>query len=99
MPRTQPLKGVRTLALLAMALASACACASKPRTPDRVSPPPPFVDTFPKEVTQGSLVRARITRGARVELLDAQGKATELRLGNDGGYVLGVGRDEAGPLR
>jgi murein DD-endopeptidase MepM/ murein hydrolase activator NlpD len=82
-----------------MALASASAWASKPRTPDLVSPPPPFVDTFPQEVMQGSLVRARITRGARVELLDAEGKATEVRVGNDGGYVLGVGRDEAGPLR
>ena len=91
--------GVRALAVLAMALGSACASAGKPRTPDLVAPPPPFVDTFPSQVRQGSLVRARITRGARVELLDAQGKATPVRVGDDGGYVLGVGRDEAGPLR
>ena len=103
MPRAPALKGLRAgapaLALLVLALASACASASKPRKPDLVSPPPPFVDTFPSEVTQGSLVRARITRGARVELLDAQGKSTQVRVGNDGGYVIGVGRDEAGPLR
>jgi murein DD-endopeptidase MepM/ murein hydrolase activator NlpD len=73
--------------------------ASKARTPDLVAPPPAYVDTFPSEVRQGSLVRARATPGSRVELLDAQGKSTELRVGNDGGYVLGVGRDEAGPLR
>jgi len=103
MPGTPALKGLRAgvpaLAVLAMTLASGCTSASKPRAPDLVSPPPPFVDTFPREVTQGSLVRARITRGARVELLDAEGKATPVRVGNDGGYVLGVGRDEAGPLR
>jgi murein DD-endopeptidase MepM/ murein hydrolase activator NlpD len=73
--------------------------AARPRHPDRVSPPPAYVDSFPSEVKQGGLVRARVTPGSRVELLDAQGKATEVRVGNDGGYVLGVGRDEAGPLR
>jgi murein DD-endopeptidase MepM/ murein hydrolase activator NlpD len=73
--------------------------AANARTPDLVAPAPAYVDTFPSEVKQGSLVRARATPGSRVELLDAQGKSTELRVGNDGGYALGVGRDEAGPLR
>ena len=86
-------------ALLLLALTPAFAFASKPRTPDLVAPAPTFVDEFPPEVQQGSLVRARTTPGSRVELLDAQGKATQVRVGNDGGYVLGVGRDEAGPLR
>jgi murein DD-endopeptidase MepM/ murein hydrolase activator NlpD len=84
---------------LSLLLAATAACTSNPRRPDLVAPPAPFVDTLPSEVAQGSLVRARITRGARVELLDANGKATEVRVGSDGGYVLGVGRDEAGPLR
>jgi murein DD-endopeptidase MepM/ murein hydrolase activator NlpD len=87
------------LAFLLLALAPAGADAKKkPRTPDLVAPPPAFVDTLPDQVQQGSLVRARATPGSRVELLDAQGKATPIRVGSDGGYVLGVGRDEPGPL-
>src|SRR6478735_2524290 len=68
-----------------LAMVALPACASRPRTPDLVAPPPAFVDTFPDTVQQGSLVRARATTGSRVGL--------------DGGYVLGVARDEAGPLR
>jgi len=102
MPGPPALSRVRALpaalALLVLAAASPV-LAGKARTPDLVSPPPPFVDTFPMQVRQGALVRARVTRGARVELLDAEGKATPVRVGNDGGYVIGVGRDEAGPLR
>jgi biotin carboxyl carrier protein len=86
-----------TVLAAALALAPASALAKKVRAPDR-APPPAVVDTFPAEVQQGALVRARATPGSRVELLDAQGKATNVRVGSDGGYVLGVGRDEAGPL-
>jgi murein DD-endopeptidase MepM/ murein hydrolase activator NlpD len=101
MPRPRPLN--RALVLLAAALLatapSAVLAKKKPRTPDLTMPPPVFADIFPEQVEQGALVRARTTRGSRVELLDADGKATEVRVGNDGGYVVGVGRDEPGPLR
>jgi murein DD-endopeptidase MepM/ murein hydrolase activator NlpD len=82
-----------------LALAPGCASAGKPRTPDLVAPPLPYIDEFPSQLQQGSLVRARVTPRARVELLDAQGKATPVRVGDDGGYVFGIGRDESGPLR
>jgi len=85
--------------LLVLAPVGADAKKKKPRQPDLVAPPPAFVDEFPAQVQQGALIRARATPGSRVELLDAQGKATPVRVGSDGGYVLGVGRDEAGPLR
>jgi murein DD-endopeptidase MepM/ murein hydrolase activator NlpD len=81
-------------ALLALA-AAACAGEAKPR--ENTAPPP--VDTIPAEVVQGSLVRARVEPGARVELIGADGKATPIRVGADGGLALGVGRDEKGPLR
>jgi len=83
--RLRAAAGATLLAMVALP-----ACASRPRTPDLVAPPPAYVDTFPDRVQQGSLVRARATIGSRVELLDAQGKATEIRVGLDGGYVLGV---------
>jgi biotin carboxyl carrier protein len=83
------------LALLAMATAPACASKARKAEPALAAIP---VDTIPDVVQQGSLVRARVAPGSRVELLDAQGKATAVRVGEDGGIVFGVGRDEAGPL-
>ena len=85
--------------LALLALAAGPACASKARKPELTAPPQDLVETFPDAVQQGSLVRARVSRGSRVELLDAQGKPTEVRVGEDGGVVFGVGRDEAGPMR
>ena len=94
---SRPLPVLALLALL-LALAAPAEAKKKPRKPDLVAPIA-FIDEFPPEVRQGSLVRARATPGSRVELLDATGKATPLRVGSDGGYAFGVGRDEAGPLR
>lgn len=95
MPRTQPLNRSRVLAAALLLLAPAAVLA----THDPASPPTVFIGTLPSTVQQGSLLRARATPGSRVELLDAEGKATQVRVGSDGGYVLGIGRDEPGPLR
>jgi len=92
--------GLASTAFITLLLASACAAsAGKPRKPDLVAPPLPYVDEFPAKLVQGSLVRARVTPHSRVELLDAEGKATEVRVGGDGGYAFGIGREEKGPIR
>jgi len=82
-----------------LALASGCASANKARTPDLVAPPLPYIDEFPGQLQQGALVRARVTPHSKVELLDVEGKATQVRVGSDGGYAFGIGRDEKGPIR
>ena len=101
MPGARALSRRRAPALVPalLALATAAACAGAPHGATRTTPAPGPVDTLPEAVQQGALVRARVSPGSRVEMLDAQGKATGLRVGADGGVVFGVGRDETGPLR
>ena len=84
--------------LVLLALASGCASDGMSRQSLPV-PEVSMLDTFPNQVHQGELVRARVTPGSKVALIDAQGKATPVRVGSNGGYVIGVGRDEKGPLR
>lgn len=56
-------------------------------------------DAIPARLAQGALLRARVAAGSRLELLAADGGVREVRVDGDGGFALGVGRDETGPLR
>ena len=83
-------------ALLALALAG---CASAPRQVEQpVATGALPVDDIPRDMAQGSLLRSHVARGSRLELVGADGKPTEVRVGADGAFALGAGRDEAGPL-
>jgi murein DD-endopeptidase MepM/ murein hydrolase activator NlpD len=83
-------------ALLALALAG---CASAPSGEKYVfGGAVPVDDMIPREISQGSLLRSHVQPGSRVDLLAADGKATPIRVGTDGGFAFGVGRDEAGPV-
>ena len=91
------MKRACTPVVLALALAG---CASVPAPHQE----PVFggavtVDAMiPRETSQGALIRSHVQPGARVDLLGADGKPTPVRVGPDGGFAFGVGRDEAGPL-
>ncbi|MEO8160571.1 MAG: M23 family metallopeptidase [Arenimonas sp.] len=56
-------------------------------------------EAFPLRLAQGALWRAHLPPGSQLELLAADGAATAVRIGADGGFALAAGRDEAGPLR
>ena len=60
----------------------------------------------PSSVPQGGLVRGRLPAGSQLSLLPPppasgapEGKAVAVRVAADGQFVLGVGRDEPGPIR
>lgn len=53
---------------------------------------------IPASVAQGGLLQAHAPAAASLQLLSADA-ATPLRLAPDGGFLVGVGRDDAGPLR
>ena len=56
---------------------------------------------LPASVVQGGLVRGRVAAGTRARLLAAVGSTAQariVRVSADGALVIGVGRDEAGPL-
>ena len=58
--------------------------------------------SLPTSVAQGGLVRGSVAPGTRVRLLPAGSTTAEgrtVRVSADGLLVIGVGRDEAGPLR
>jgi len=83
---------LRALLLLGLAgLATVAAGAS--------TPPTPGLDALPPSIPQGALLRAQLAPGSRLELVGTDGKATPVRVGADGGFVVAAGRDEAGPLR
>jgi murein DD-endopeptidase MepM/ murein hydrolase activator NlpD len=84
-------------ALLAALVLAGCASAST--QPGPVSNGPLPVHDIPPEMPQGALLRARVARGSRLEILGTDGKATPVRVGEDGGFAIGAGRDETGPLR
>ena len=57
---------------------------------------------LPTSVAQGGLVRGRVAPGTRVRLLPAdspEADARVVRVSADGSLVIGVGRDQAAPLR
>ncbi len=60
-------------------------------------PTPAAVDV-PTSVAQGGLLQAHAPGATSLQLLSAAA-ATSVRLAPDGGFVVGVGRDDAGPLR
>ena len=82
-------------ALLALAVAGCAMAAARPEPLSNGRLP---VDDIPPEMSQGSLLRARVARGSRLELVGADGQATAVRVGPGGDFALGAGRDEAGPL-
>jgi murein DD-endopeptidase MepM/ murein hydrolase activator NlpD len=84
--------------LLAALFLGAGSCASAPvppKTPDLAMPRD--FNTIPARMAQGSLVRARVAPGSRLQLQTPEGW-TAVRVGEDGGFAIGAGRDEAGPL-
>jgi murein DD-endopeptidase MepM/ murein hydrolase activator NlpD len=88
--------------LAALLLLAALQPAAQGRaTPAAVAAPAPrsALDALPDRIQQGSLLRARAAPGSRLELLATDGRATPVRVGSDGGFVVAAGRDEAGPLR
>ena len=65
-----------------------------------------WASVMPSNVPQGGLVRGRLPPGSQLSLLPAnpvtgagETSGVEVRIGADGGFVVGVGRDEPGPLR
>jgi len=79
---------------LALALLGLAVCASA-----GAAAPGSALDALPGQIQQGSLLRARLAPGSQLELLAADGTAQPVRVGSDGGFVVGAGRDETGPLR
>ncbi len=59
------------------------------------APSPPIV--VPNEAPQGGLLLGSLP-GARGLVLQAEGGDVPVRLAADGGFVIGVGRDDVGPL-
>jgi murein DD-endopeptidase MepM/ murein hydrolase activator NlpD len=60
----------------------------------------------PQSVPQGGLIRGQLPPGSRLSLLPATSKeanvnaeAVQVRVASNGRFVLGVGRDEIGPVR
>jgi murein DD-endopeptidase MepM/ murein hydrolase activator NlpD len=60
----------------------------------------------PQSVPQGGLIRGRLPPGSGLTLLpapageaEAKAEAVQIRVAADGRFVLGVGRDETGPIR
>jgi murein DD-endopeptidase MepM/ murein hydrolase activator NlpD len=73
-------------------------CASTPVPPKQAEAAlARAADAIPTRLLQGSLLRARVAPGTRVQLQSADA-TRELRVGKDGGFALAAGRDEAGPL-
>lgn len=58
---------------------------------------------LPRSVMQGGLIRGQLAAGTRLTLLPPPASADPtplaVRVSGDGRFVLGVGRDEAGPVR
>jgi murein DD-endopeptidase MepM/ murein hydrolase activator NlpD len=89
-----------TTLLFAALLAGAGSCASAPATPKApdLATPGDF-HTIPARIAQGSLLRARVLPGSRLELWRSDEAPVWVRVGSDGGFAIAAGRDEAGPLR
>jgi murein DD-endopeptidase MepM/ murein hydrolase activator NlpD len=57
------------------------------------------VEELPTQVPQGGLLRGRVVGAAALSRRSAgSDPATVIRLAPDGGFVLGIGRDDAGPV-
>jgi biotin carboxyl carrier protein len=98
MPWTRPLKRLLVLPLLLVLASAGCASAAPTHERWDFGGAVALDDAIPRETVQGALFRSRVQLGSHVELLAADGKATPVRVGADGGFVFGVGRDEVGPL-
>ncbi|MEO7252327.1 MAG: M23 family metallopeptidase [Arenimonas sp.] len=83
--------------LLALAIVG-CGTAPARVVEPAATPKPAPVDDIPSHLSQGSLLRAHLAPGTGLELLAADGSATAVRVGADGGFALAAGRDEIGPL-
>lgn len=91
-----PGKAATCAAVLALALSAGAprdAGAATSAAPTRPSL------ALPESVAQGGLLMGRAPAGARVTLLGADGVERPLRVGPGGRFVVGVGRDDAGPVR
>ncbi|CAN5140734.1 M23 family metallopeptidase [soil metagenome] len=87
--------------LLCLALAGAQAPAwasSVPAASSGSETAPSAATTVPNQAPQGGLLLGSLP-GARELLLQSAGGDVPVRLADDGGFVIGVGRDEVGPLR
>ena len=94
------MKPIRTPTLLAVLFLGAGSCASAPvppKSPDLAMPGD--FHTIPAHMPQGSLLRARVAPGSRLQLWSGQAAPVEVRVGSDGGFAIAAGRDETGPLR
>jgi len=95
-------------------LANACVLLVLALTPGPARPAADVGDatssglTIPDSVPQGGLIRGKLPAGSTLSLLpplssispgSQQQAAIAVRVGGDGGFVVGVGRDESGPVR
>jgi biotin carboxyl carrier protein len=78
-----------TSKLFATLLLAAGSCAATPVASDAI----------PTHLQQGSLLRAHVAPGSQLVLSTGSGTSVAVRVGEDGGFVIAAGRDEAGPLR
>lgn len=78
-----------------------------PARPAAVGDAAPSGHAIPESVPQGGLIRGTVPAGSTLSLLPSSSatasapeqSATVVRVGADGGFVVGVGRDESGPVR
>ena len=83
--------------LLPLLLLASQALAVPGPAPGSTSPLDPAAD-IPASVMQGGLLQAHVPAAVSLQLLSID-TATSVRLAPGGGFVIGVGRDDAGPLR
>jgi murein DD-endopeptidase MepM/ murein hydrolase activator NlpD len=84
-----------TLLIALLGLGSCASTPAPPKAPESAAAED--LAGIPTHLQQGSLLRARVAPGSRLQL--QSGEATrELRVGKDGGFAFAAGRDEAGPL-
>jgi hypothetical protein len=89
----------RMAAIPAALLACALLAMAPTARSTAVAAPTPRALELPDSVPQGGLLLGRAPAGARLALVGSDGVERPLRVGAGGRFVLGVGRDDAGPLR
>ena len=57
------------------------------------------IPQLPTQVFQGGLIRGRVEPGSRLWLHTADAGQVAVRVGTSGDFVIGIGRDEPGPVR